>query len=597
MTQFDDSAKEEIRSRIDIATVIGRYVNLKQSGQTLKGLCPFHKEKTPSFHVNPTQGFFHCFGCGKGGDVFSFLEQIEGIGFSEALSMLGEECGIAVKRESGTTESPQRNEGDAASAPPGPSKTELLRIHDIVQQYFYNNIKISPQAVAYFKTRGLTPEIVKEFHLGFALEGWTSLIDFSKTKNIPESALVSCGLAIKKDNGRCYDRFRNRIIFPLADLSGRVIGFAGRGMDDATMPKYLNSPETILYKKKSFLYGLGRARPFIKESGMVMVVEGYMDYLSLYQAGIKNVVASSGTALTPEHGQLIARFTKNILLLFDGDTAGQSAIEKAIFTLAPFNLHITTLSLPGDDDPDSFIKNNGREAFLGLLNKARTWSDFIIERMMLIHNASTPVGKSSAIEALSPLAASIRDPILAEQFKREIAIKLSNQRQEEEQLLHDKLPSIKNNQYRKQVIPLTKEIEFTTSLEGRFIQILLEKPEFINEARQYVVPETLTDSLSADIYSLILTVYDRDNTLHGILDTTTNPEIKRYISLLTVKNRAKDQIHEEFVQKIIHLRKKYLRSRQRECTIQLKQDPHRREELLRLLQDYTTQLHELDGGE
>jgi len=591
MTTFDDSIKEEIRSRIDIATVIGRYVTLKQAGATLKGLCPFHKEKTPSFHVNPTRGFFHCFGCGKGGDVFSFVEQMEGIGFYETLQMLGEECGVEVVKQQQATSAETGTPEAGASV----SKTDLFRVHEIANDHFYQLMKKTPAAIEYFKNRGLTGETVRDFKLGFAGDSWTSLIDFCKERGVPEAHLVACGLAVQKETGRCYDRFRNRVIFPLNDLSGKVIGFAGRGMDKETVPKYLNSPETLIYKKKYFLYGLFRARQAIKEAGQVLIVEGYMDYLSLFQAGIRNVVASSGTAFTTEHGQLIGRFARRVILLFDGDSAGQAAIEKAIFTLAPLGLDIFTLSLPGDDDPDSFVRKNGAEPMLVLINKAIPWSDFIINRMIVLHG-KTPAGKTAVIEALKPLVISLRDQIIIDDLNNKIAEKLSSTEQEQKLAKKELLKNAGFNRTNSRQQPDVDQY-FATSMEGLFIRILLAKPEFVPEARSYVLPETLTNDLSVNIYSLLLEVFDRDGSFDRILDSTPDPEIRRVVSLLMVKDIVEEHIHEELVQKIIFLRKKYLRSRQRECKILMKHEPHRREELLRLLQDYTTQLHELDGGE
>lgn len=353
----DESIKEEVRSKADIASVIGRYVKLKASGQTLKGLCPFHKEKTPSFHVNPQRGFFHCFGCGKGGDVFTFVQEIENIGFLDALKMLARETGVELGEAPYTSPESKDKSGEV-------SRTDLLRIHELARDFFYRNIRSSPQAIEYFKSRGLKGETVKEFRLGFAPSGWSSLIMFFQEQRIPLSTLVKCGLAVEKENGGGYDRFRNRVIFPLHDLSGRVIAFAGRGMNDEVQPKYLNSPETLLYKKKDFLYGLYKSRQYIKDQGYCLVMEGYMDYLTLYQAGIRNGVASSGTAFTAEHGRLLQRFTSKIVLVFDGDSAGQTAAQRAVFILAPLDLDISILVLPGDEDPDSFVKSHGPQAFL-----------------------------------------------------------------------------------------------------------------------------------------------------------------------------------------------------------------------------------------
>ena len=593
---FDSSIKEEVRSRTDIAAVIGRYVTLKPSGQILKGLCPFHKEKTPSFHVNPAQGFFYCFGCGKGGDVFTFIEEIEGVGFSEALSMLAEECGVSV---SSPQPSSRPSEPGSSSAPsvsaatPGLSKVELFEIHDIAAQYYYSNIRSSQEAVSYLKSRDLTPETVREFRLGFIPDGWTNLIDFCSTKNIPVSSLATCGLAIRNDSGRYYDRFRNRIIFSLCDLSGRVIGFAGRGMEADATPKYLNSPETILYKKKLFLYGLHQARTAIKEHNSVIIVEGYMDYLTLYQAGIRNVAATSGTALTIEQGYQLSRFTPKVILTFDGDTAGQTAAERAVFTLASLNLDLMILILPAGEDPDSLVKKAGKDHFESLLANAVHWVDFIIDRMMIKHDASTPRGKSAVVAALNPIIESIRDIITSRLIRQKLAEKLGLS----EQLLYTELPQNSFHTVQSTSVPYSRNHHFGTTLEGSFLRLLLQKPEMIEEARNYVTPETLTDDVSGDIYSLLLKIYDREHHFKNMTSYTEDAETKRILSLLQVNMDITEHIHEELVQKIIHLRKKYLRHRLRECSLQIKNNPSKRQELLHLHHDFSIQLHELDGGE
>lgn len=592
---FDNTAREEVRSRIDIATVIGRYVNLRPSGNTLKGLCPFHKEKTPSFHVNPAQGYYHCFGCGKGGDVFSFVQEIEGVDFPEALTMLAEECGVTVERvkQRADYSTSPGSSSNAASGNASLTKTDLLRIHQVAAAFFYRSIRTSPAAIEYLKTRGLRAETVRDFRLGFAPGGWNALIEHCKKERISEEALCACGLAVKKESGGYYDRFRNRVMFSLCDLSGRVIGFAGRGMEEQTTPKYLNSPETALYKKKNFLYGLGRAREAIKELGYVIVVEGYMDYLTLYQAGIRNVTASSGTALTEEHGRILKRFTGRVILNFDGDNAGQNAAERAIFTLAPLDLDLSVLILPENEDPDSLVKNSGKESFEAYINRKIPWDEFIIDRMISRYDPTTAMGKSAVVDALAPLAALLRDPIVSHHFRQLLSEKLGLA----ERLVNAKLPAAKTSLQIRSSAILNDDMRFTTSLEGRFLRCLLLKPELIAQARTYVSPETLTDTISSDIYSLLLECYDRDGNANGICDLTAEPEIKRRISLLQVKEDAQEHIHEELVQKIVHLRKKYLYHRLRECTMRMKREPHLLKELQLLQRDISIQLKELDGGE
>ncbi len=641
--RFDEAIKDQIRSRADIATVIGRYVNLKGSGQTLKGLCPFHKEKTPSFHVNPVRGFFHCFGCKKGGDVFTFLQEIEGIGFSDALKMLAEETGVELKSSSEHS-LPQNLSEDQLTKP------KMLEIHEIAARFYYQCIRQSQKAINYFKSRGLTAETVRDFRLGYSPAGWSSLIMHFQSLGINSSVLVSCGLAIGKEDGKTYDRFRDRVMFPLFDLSGKVIGFAGRGMEADVTPKYLNSPETLLYKKKNVLYGLHQARQYIKESGYVIIVEGYMDYLTMYQAEVRNVVASSGTALTEEHAQYLLRFCSRVVLLFDGDSAGQMAATRAIYVLAPFNFDISVLVLPGDEDPDSYIKKYGREAFKEQVSGSKDWMTFIIEKMIIEHDGRTSRGKSAVIAALNPLVQSLKDSIAQQKFKKEIAEQLGLK----EELVYDRINQLKSSSVKEPplssygdqgsknqgVTPKTsyrynknhtgkvdhsykngnrltgsgyrdilssdlahKQANYTAderylgTLEGSFLRILVTKPEFIAEASQYVAPETLTDDISGDIYSLLIKTYEQGGDVAEIGIKASDPEIKRLISLLLVRPALEDHIHDELVQKIIYLRAKFLKSMIRNVKIQMKNVPQRRAELLLQLKDFTSQLQELDGGE
>lgn len=631
-SRYDEAIKEQIRSRADIATVIGRYVNLKGSGQTLKGLCPFHKEKTPSFQVNPVRGFFYCFGCHKGGDVFTFLQEIEGIGFSDVLKMLAEETGVELKSfvEYRPSQNPSGNQL---------TKSDMLRIHDIAARFYYQSVRQSPQTIDYFKSRGLAPETVRDFRLGYSPAGYSSLIMHFQSQGIDSPALVSCGLAIKKEDGKTFDRFRNRVMFSLFDLSGKVIGFAGRGMEADATPKYLNSPETLLYKKKSVLYGLYQARQSIKESGFVLVVEGYMDYLTMYQVGLRNVVASSGTALTEEHAQLLNRFCSRIVLLFDGDLAGQTAATRAIYVLAPFNFDISVLVLPGNEDPDSYIKKFGKESFLEQIKSSKDWMNFIIDKMINEHDGRTSRGKSAVIASLDPLIKSLKDTIAQQRFKKEIAEQLDL----DEKLVYNRISDLQTSSVKE---PLAKNYGFAASkthpqssnhigwvdysrksgkqfsrpghendlrgglgqkqniderfigtLEGSFLRILVTKPEFIAEARQYVAPETLTDNISGDIYSLLIQTHEQGGDVAEIAVRASDPEIKRIISLLLVRPALEDHIHDELVQKIVHLRAKFIRTMIRKIKIQMKNVPQRRAELLLQLKDFTSQLQELDGVE
>jgi DNA primase len=584
--RFDDTAKEEVRLRADIAAVVGRYVKLKQSGQTLKGLCPFHKEKTPSFHVNPVRGFFHCFGCGKGGDVFTFLQEIEGISFPEALAMLADETGVTLTRAQVPTQADE-------SQGPSLSKTAMVVLHTMAADYFYSKVRQHPEAVEYFKSRGLAAETVRDFRLGYAPPGWTSLITFAEGKGVPAGDLVACGCAVLKEDGGAYDRFRDRIMFPLVDLSGRVIGFAGRGRDKEATPKYLNSPETLLYRKKEFLYGLNSTRHYIKEEKSALVVEGYMDFLTLYQAGIRNVVATSGTAMTAEHAHLLKRFASRVVLVFDGDEAGQAAAQRGVFTLAPLDLDVTVLILPPDEDPDSFVKKYGADPFRAMVAQARGANEFIIDRVMAEHGGRTPRGQKAVIEALAPLIQSMSDPLAKARFKKDVAERLGV----EEKTVYQMLRGRAGVDHGAGATARGDE-NYLRSLEGSFLHLLFTRPDLITEARQYIAADTLTDGISGDIYSLLLQLYDEQGSIDGILDRTNDAEVQRLISRMLVKPALEANIHEELVQKVIYLRRKFLKSRIRHNRILLKseKEPSRSNERVRQINDDIRQLHDLDEG-
>ncbi|MDR0330466.1 MAG: DNA primase [Chitinispirillales bacterium] len=599
---YNDDAKEQVRLRADIASVVGRYVNLKQRGSTMLGLCPFHKEKTPSFTVNPARGVYHCFGCGQGGDVFRFVQEMEGVGFREALEMLAEETGVELPKHRREPEyGGPPTAGGQPPAPPDPrqkaaAKTELLDIHKEAAEFYYQRVKGNPQAVGYFKSRGLLAETVKEFRLGYAPDAWSELCGYLQGKKIPMSKIVECGLAVSKEGGSGYDRFRNRVMFPLCDLSGRVIAFAGRGLDAATEPKYLNSPESALYKKNSVLYGLHKARDGVRELGYVLIVEGYMDYLTLYQAGVRNAAAASGTAFTAEHAHIIKRFAQKAVLVFDGDRAGVSAAQRAAAILAPLNLQVSILTLPSSDDPDSFVKREGAEAFRELIPSARPAADFLIDKLISESDGS-PHGKSRAMDELMPYAHALSDSVVRGDFLDKLAQRLRL----DKRVVLERFNSKKNYQPSigdspSPTNPAASGGYAIGTLEEDFLRILLTSPELTVTAKQYLSPEILTDPAAENIYSIILDTYAQKGGLDGLFDACGGDlEAGRLISMLAVKPVYAENIQDELVQKIFLLRRKYFKARVADVKEELidcpKQDKGR---LLERLRYYGEQLKESD---
>ena len=603
---FYEYAKEEVRSRINIADIIGRHVALKPAGQNLKGLCPFHKEKSPSFTVTPAKGIYYCFGCHKGGDVFNFLMEFEGHSFPEALSILADEAGV-------TLEPPHSNSGpnNAQSPYDGPApattgmlpKSELLRIHEMAVKFYYNQTRNNQKAIDYFLSRGLTRETIREFKLGYSPAGWQELTNFAKTQGIPEKALVQCGLAIEKpDTGRVYDRFRDRIMFPIFDTSKRPIGFGGRGMTPDAEPKYLNSPETPLYQKTKTLYGLHTAQYHIKQKNSVIIVEGYMDFLSLFQADIKNVIATSGTALTDVQARIIQRYTNNVFLVFDGDSAGVHAAQRGIFVLAPYNLDIRILVLPGNEDPDSFVKKNGRDAFLQLLANAVPYAAFIIEQAIQEKGISTPQQKSALLDYLVPLVQSISDSIARESFVKQISERLGITAQTvldryKNSGTQSKIASHKqfgNLQISSGNVVNAATADPSGSLEGGFLRLLIAEPSIISEARQFIPPETITIPFAASLYAIILQSYDENPELSTLIGNAPNKEAERIITLFFAKGPyVENEPHERLRFFIVRLQVKFLKYQLELCIQRMKREPDNLEMLLKQVEKYGKQLKDL----
>jgi DNA primase len=364
---FPPELIDQIRDANDIVDLISEYVPLKKRGKNYVGLCPFHAEKDPSFNVIPTKQIFYCFGCQEGGNVIHFLMKHEKLGFVEAVKLLAQRANIPLPKRTVDKQKAQ-------------ALDKLYYANEVANEYFRKNFyREDPgkKARQYLNKRGFDPEIIKQFSLGYAPDDWEGLIKFSKSKDMEMEVLNQAGLVVSRTESLgYYDRFRNRIIFPIFNLSGKVVGFGGRVLDDKDEPKYLNSPETPIYQKGKILYGLNFTKDEIRKKGSAVLVEGYVDFLSLYHAGIKNVVASSGTAFTLDQTRLLSRYAEKIYLLFDADTAGQSATFRSVDLLFSEGVEVLVVSLPKGEDPDSFVKKFGKEEVTKKIEQAQTFIDF-----------------------------------------------------------------------------------------------------------------------------------------------------------------------------------------------------------------------------
>jgi DNA primase len=410
---------QDLLARVDIVDVVGKHVQLKKGGANFVGLCPFHNEKSPSFSVSPTKQFFHCFGCGKTGNAVGFLMEHTGMHFVEAVKDLAQSYGLVVPE---TDFSPEERLKAVETQKKQHSIVDLL---ETACASYKKNLKDSPKAINYLKHRGLSGEIAKQFGLGYALDEWTALAHVYENYTAP--TLVEAGLVIEHNEdpaqAKRYDRFRDRIMFPIRNIKGECIGFGGRVMGDA-MPKYLNSPETPVFSKGKELYGLFEARQHLKEKGHAIVTEGYMDVVALAQLGVPNAVATLGTACTPDHISKLFRFTDTIVFSFDGDQAGRRAAKKALEVSLPFAKDTRSLKflfLPQEHDPDSYIRAMGVDAFSRLVSSATPLSQFLLDIARNGCDLSTAEGRSMLAAQAKPMWSALPQGVLQTQLLNEIA--------------------------------------------------------------------------------------------------------------------------------------------------------------------------------
>jgi DNA primase len=415
---------QELLARADVVEIVGRYVQLKKGGANYMGLCPFHGEKSPSFSVSPSKQFYHCFGCGKNGNAISFLMEHAGMNFVEAVKDLAQQYGMQVPEEDA---SPQDR---ARAAQQRERQATLTDVLEKAGAAYRKHLKGSARAVDYLKGRGVSGEVARQFGLGYAPEGWRSLA--SVFADYDDPLLVESGLVIvNEEEDKRYDRFRDRIMFPIRNVKGECIGFGGRvlagegkGSEAPAGPKYLNSPETPVFSKGRELYGLFEARNALREQGYVLVTEGYMDVVALAQLGFPNAVATLGTACTADHVQKLFRFTDSVVFSFDGDEAGRRAARKALDGALPYASDVRTvkfLFLPAEHDPDSYIRAFGRDAFARFVQQAVPLSIFLMEAASEGCDLSTAEGRSRMLSAVKPMWAQLPEGALKHQLLKEIA--------------------------------------------------------------------------------------------------------------------------------------------------------------------------------
>ena len=478
-----------MKQQADIVRVVGEYVQLKKAGQNFRGLCPFHSEKTPSFNVHPVRQIFHCFGCGKGGDVFDFVMEMERCEFPEALRIVAEKCGITLPRPK--ERSPEERKEKQ-------QRTVLVEMHREAQTFFLKQLEGTLEgkaARAYLEDRGLDKDAIARFGIGYAPSGGDTLMRQLKPK-YNENLLVESGLVSRDQGGRLFDRFRRRITFPIANESGKIVAFGARALGD-DMPKYLNSPETPIYSKSNVLYHMDRAKEGIRRDDFVILVEGYMDAIAVARAGISNVVASCGTSLAETQIKLLGRFTKRVVVNYDPDAAGQSATERSLALLLEQDFEVRVLALPpvGDKkaDPDLFIREKGVEEYTTLLKKAPPYVAYLIERAKKL-GVETAESKVKAVNFLLPYVQKIPNPMLRKEWAAEIAARL---RLEDPML---RAAFGKAAKERRSELKLQPELvgRVAKPVERRLIQMLAEAEGFRQELAQQLQNARLYHGLETE---------------------------------------------------------------------------------------------------
>jgi len=513
-----ESFIQELLNRTDVVDVIDKRVTLKKAGANYLACCPFHEEKTPSFTVSPSKQFYHCFGCGEHGSAISFLIEYEGLTFIEAINDLANSIGLKVPNDA-----PQKKEiGNEYS-----NLEEVIKIANI---FYQKQLRESSKAINYLKSRGLTGEIAKEFSIGYAPDGWQNLkIAFEKYE---DEILIKAGLVVKNDKGKYYDRFRNRIIFPIYNDKGKIIGFGGRIIDPKDTPKYYNSPETPLFQKSYELYGLLASRKSIREKGYVLVVEGYMDVVGLAQKGIKNAVATLGTATTAFHIKKLMRYTQEIIFCFDGDNAGRAAAWRAMNN-ALISVTDTTqlkfLFLPDGHDPDSFVRESSADDFELLAKQSIPLTEYIIKYLTANNDLVNTEKKVKFLNEIKPILKEISASKLLLLFKKRISEIINLNIDEIDQMLELKKTYIKKS-------PTKLHNRLPMSPIRKFCLLLILRPDLIKqEDASFFTSDNVDEKLALAIIEMTNNngEYNSATIMHFLLSRFDNEVIKQIQAQLT----------------------------------------------------------------
>lgn len=554
---FPESFLQELKMRNDITEVVSGYVNLKRRGRNMVGLCPFHGEKTPSFNVYTENGSFYCFGCGVGGDVISFEMKIENLDYVDAVKALAQRAGM---------EMPENSYDDSLSK----LRSRVFEANREAARFYFSTLysKSGAGGLEYFYSRGLSDRTIRHFGLGFADDNWTSLCSHLRSKGFKDNELVAANLAVQRRNGNgIYDRFTNRVMFPIIDLRGNVIAFGGRIMTDEK-PKYLNTSDTPVFKKSANLFSLNNA----KNSGSrtLILCEGYMDVIAVNQAGFTNAVATLGTALTSEQAVLMKRYADEVIICYDADEAGQKATARAIPILRNAGLVIRVLSIPSGKDPDEFIRSKGKDgpvAFKSLLEKSGNDIEYRLQKLKQVHNTETTDGKVAFLEAASKVIATISSPIERDVYTSKICAELNVDKNAFKQQLSRLTGRAKRDSKKQEARKIQTDLSRrndkintdhykkprSSSAEEALVVYLVNNPDSASEISSKLKPEQFQNSLIRRYYEYILNrIIDGLDPLNNITADFSSDEASKLFQLMsqTIPSASTPQAMREYIEVI-----------------------------------------------
>ena len=569
MAGISPATLERIRAASDIVDIIGAYVPLKKAGANFTALCPFHKEKTPSFNVNPHKQIFHCFGCHKGGDVFTFVKEYENIGFVDAVRHLAERAKIPLEFDQNPVEQQSRH-----------LKDQLLEIHEKITQRWQNcllNEAAGQLARDYLKKRGVSDEAIKLFRLGAAPETWDDTVNWAKSKNYELPPVEKAGLIIQKLEAgsqkpevenltsglrRYYDRFRGRLMFPICDEQGRVIGFSGRILSgDEKTAKYVNSPETPIFTKSKVFFGLDKSKRAILDAGFAVVCEGQLDLIACFMAGIKNVVAPQGTAFTDQHARILKRYVNEVVLCFDSDEAGQNAAVRSLDHLLASGLAVRVAVVPAPHDPDSFIKKFGGEKFRQLVENAGGFFDYFLNRLCVQNDTNSDKGRNMILYGMAEAVRKTGSAVLTDKYAQKTALRLGVS-PEAVRAEFKKIPAAKIASAENEVEPAAAETETErpSPHELHLLKLLLINDDLVAWTAMHLDVNWISHPLVRQIVAQRLAAQKNENwkNVAAFLDECESPEMRSLVTEAVAEDRTISNLEQQLADVVLVLHHQFL---------------------------------------